>query len=39
MRLGTEPAAPHLTIDNRLTATLPLRDQITDLLSRAQPIG
>jgi hypothetical protein len=35
MRLGTEPAAPHLTVDNRLTASLPLRDQVTALLARA----
>jgi predicted kinase len=34
MRLGTEPAAPHLTVDNRLTASLPLRDQVTALLAR-----
>jgi predicted kinase len=32
MRLGTEPAAPHLTIDNRLTATA-LTDQVTTLLA------
>jgi hypothetical protein len=32
MRLGTEPAVPHLTIDNRLTATA-LTDQVTTLLA------
>jgi hypothetical protein len=31
MRLGTEPAAPHLTVDNRLTA-VPLADQVAALL-------
>jgi hypothetical protein len=31
MRLGTEPAAPHLTVDNRLTAAAPLADQIAAL--------
>jgi hypothetical protein len=39
MRLGTEPAAPHLTVDNRLTAATPLKDQITKLAMRVQPIG
>jgi predicted kinase len=28
MRLGAEPAAPHLTVDNRLTAATPLQDQL-----------
>src|SRR5579864_7681138 len=28
MRLGAEPAAPHLTVDNRLTAAASLGDQI-----------
>jgi predicted kinase len=32
MRLGTEPAAPHLTVDNRLTAATPLQDQLAALL-------
>ena len=32
MRLGTEPAAPHLTLDNRLDADRPLADQVSDLL-------
>jgi len=35
MRLGTEPAAPHLTVDNRLTATVPLADQIAALARQA----
>jgi predicted kinase len=28
MRLGTEPAAPHVTIDNRLAAATTLEDQV-----------
>jgi predicted kinase len=32
MRLGTEPAAPHLTIDNRQTAKVPLAVQVSELL-------
>ena len=32
MRLGTEPAVPHLTVDNRLTAAEPLADQIASLV-------
>jgi hypothetical protein len=28
MRVGAEPAAPHLTVDNRLTATVPLAEQV-----------
>jgi predicted kinase len=28
MRIGAEPAAPHRTVDNRLTAAEPLADQI-----------
>jgi predicted kinase len=35
MRLATEPAAPHLTVDNRLTAAMPLDDQIAALIDRA----
>jgi hypothetical protein len=35
MRLGTEPAAPHLTVDNRLTAAAPLADQIAALARQA----
>jgi predicted kinase len=34
MRLGAEPAAPHVTVDNRLTAATPLRDQLAALLAR-----
>jgi predicted kinase len=36
MRLDREPAAPHVTIDNRLTAATSLEDQLTAL---TQPIG
>ena len=32
MRLGTEPAAPHLVIDNRLDADRRVADQVSDLL-------
>ena len=32
MRLGTVPAAPHLTVDNRLTATVPLGEQVAALV-------
>ena len=32
MRLGTAPAAPHITVDNRLTAAASLDDQIAALL-------
>ncbi|MGH3178223.1 MAG: AAA family ATPase, partial [Streptosporangiaceae bacterium] len=31
MRVGAEPAAPHLTVDNRLTAAVPLGEQIAAL--------
>ncbi len=34
MRLGTEPAAPHATVDNRLTAPEPLAAQVAALLRR-----
>lgn len=34
IRLDAEPAAPHVTIDNRLTAARTLRDQIADLTAR-----
>jgi MFS family permease len=34
MRLGAEPAAPHVTVDNRLTAATPLKDQLAALLAR-----
>ncbi len=32
MRLSTRPAAPHLAIDNRLTAAVPLEDQVAAML-------
>jgi len=35
IRLGAEPAAPHVTIDNRLTATATLADQVAALLTGA----
>ena len=35
MRLGTAPAAPHVTVDNRLTAAASLDDQIATLLRQA----
>jgi len=31
MRLGTEPAAPHYVVDNRLTAAVPLGEQVAAL--------
>jgi hypothetical protein len=34
MRLGSVPAAPHVTIDNRLTAAEPLDAQIEALVPR-----
>ena len=34
IRLGVEPAAPHVTVDNRLTAAVPIEDQVADLLAR-----
>jgi predicted kinase len=41
MRLDSEPAVPHLTVDNRLTATASLEDQVAALASnltkRTQP--
>jgi predicted kinase len=33
MRLDAEPAAPHITIDNRLTAAATLQDQVDRLLA------
>lgn len=36
MRLGAEPMAPHVTIDNRLTAAVALGDQIAALAAQAQ---
>ena len=35
MRVGTAPAAPHATVDNRLTAAASLDDQIATLLGQA----
>ncbi len=35
MRLGTAPAAPHLTVDNRLTATVSLHDQVAAIVGQA----
>ena len=35
IRLGAEPAAPHVAIDNRLTAATPLAAQVADLVTRA----
>jgi predicted kinase len=35
MRLGAEPVAPHVTIDNRLVATVPLADQVAALIAQA----
>lgn len=32
MQLGTEPAAPHHVVDNRLTATVPLDEQVAALV-------
>jgi predicted kinase len=34
MRLGAEPAVPHLAIDNRLAAAAPLADQVAGLIAR-----
>jgi hypothetical protein len=39
MRLGAEPAAPHVTVDNRLAAAAPLQDQVAALAAQDQPIG
>jgi len=35
MRLDAEPAARHFTVDNRLTAAVPLDDQVAALVKRA----
>jgi predicted kinase len=37
MRLDTEPAAPHVTIDNRLAAAATLRDQVAAAAEGAEP--
>jgi len=39
MRLDTEPAAPHLTIDNRLTAAATLEDQVAAAARTLSPKG
>jgi predicted kinase len=39
IRLGTEPAVPHYTVDNRLTAASPLAAQIADLITQAGAIS
>jgi predicted kinase len=36
IRLGAEPAAPHFTVDNRLTAAAPLEAQVADLVAQAE---
>jgi ribose 1,5-bisphosphokinase PhnN len=38
MRLGAEPAAPHVTVDNRLAASVALEDQVNALVAQAQPV-
>ena len=35
MRVGTTPAAPHLTVDNRLTAATSLHDQVAAVIGQA----
>jgi predicted kinase len=37
MRLDTEPAAPHVTIDNRLAAAAPLEDQVAAVAAALSP--
>jgi predicted kinase len=39
MQLENDPAAPHHTVDNRLTAATSLEDQVAALVNRIQPIG
>jgi predicted kinase len=34
IRLGAEPAAPHVTVDNRLTAPISLHDQVAGLIAQ-----
>jgi predicted kinase len=36
IRLGTEPAAPHFTVDNRLVAAVPLEAQVAGLVAQAK---
>jgi predicted kinase len=37
MRLDDRPAAPHIVVDNRRTAPVPLEDQVAGLAARAFP--
>jgi hypothetical protein len=37
MRLGAEPAAPHVTIDNRLASSATLEAQVAALVERVGP--
>jgi len=37
MRLDDRPAAPHIVVDNRLTAATPLEDQVASLARAALP--
>jgi hypothetical protein len=39
MRLGTESAAPHVTIDNRLAAAASLEDQVAAAAEALSPTG
>ena len=39
MRLDAEPAAPHLTVDNRLAATVPLPDQVATLVGQHERLA
>jgi len=39
MRLGAAPAAPHAVIDNRLTAAVPLADQVAALVAGSRVPG
>jgi hypothetical protein len=36
IRLGAEPPVPHLTVDNRLNAAVPLDAQVADLINHAE---
>jgi hypothetical protein len=36
IRLGTEPAAPHFTVDNRLAVATPLEAQVASLVAEAK---
>jgi predicted kinase len=39
IRLGAEPAAPHFTVDNRLSAASPLEDQVAHLMAQADAMA